>query len=119
MEIAAFEGKRDDNHVMTTTEGGANVDLKSGDWIEYSPACLGYRRHRSRILPRASGRGYMCSHANDTLCGTVAMIFARHTTGELAVAEKLSMVPWRCSGSRHILVVPCTLFHAAWDMALT
>ena len=50
---------------------GTNADLKSGDWIEGSTRRLGYPRHPSRILPRASGGGgELCTvHGRRTGCG--------------------------------------------------
>ena len=90
-EIAAFEEKRRQSRDDDTTESGTNADLKSSAWREASPTCLGYPRHASRILPRASARRDLCSHATRSLyagaCGPVATSFVRHATGELAVAE--------------------------------
>ena len=59
MEIAAFEGKRDDNHVMAPPlKSCTNAGLQSGDRTEGSTTRLGYPRLPSRIRPRASIRSH-------------------------------------------------------------
>ena len=105
--IAAFEGKRDDHHAMTPPLIVARMLL--------SGVATGSKSRR-RILGIHDIQ--VAFFHGGRACSSVAASFVRWTAGELAVAESSRSSPEGLN-LVHLVVVPCTYFHEAWDMALT